>query len=137
MIFLVFVLVSLIAIQVPALTTAAPNVMVRRCAQLSPRDIPVLGSSGAIRFDCNGMAAFSATGKATPAFDLTGTGYDSLGIILHSTSDCSASALLVTNGPFTFGGPRQEYDYCAFFSNPALREFTGFDIEWSIGRQNP
>lgn len=128
---LVFILVSLIALQVPALTSASPR---EGCGQLSPRDIPLLGSSGAIRFDCGDRAAFSATGRATPTFDLTGTGYDSLGIILHSTPDCSASAPLVANGPFKFGGPRQEYDYCALFSNAALREFSQFDIEWRIGQ---
>lgn len=136
-IYLVLTLLSLIAFQVPALTSAAPNVMVRGCGQLSPRDIPVLGSAGAIRFDCSGRAAFSATGTAIPTFDLTGTGYDSLGIILHSTTDCSSSNMLQTNQSFKFGGPRQEYDYCVSFANPALREIGGFNIEWTIGRQSP
>lgn len=136
MLYLVFIFVSLIATQVPALS-ASPRVMVRGCGQLSPRDIPPLGSSGAIRFDCGDKAAFSATGRAVPAFDLTGTGYDSLGIILHSTPDCSSSTMLTTNGPFKFGGPRQGYDYCAFFADPTLREIGRFDIRWTIGRGTP
>jgi len=133
----VFILVSLTAIQVPALTRASPSVMARGCGQLTPKDIPLLGFSGAIRFDCGGRAAFSATGKAIPTFDLTGTGYDSLGIILHSTFDCSSSTVLQANQFFKFGGPRQEYDYCVSFANPALREIGGFNIEWTIGRQSP
>ena len=132
--FLIFV--SLIALRVPPLAGASPSIMIRGCGQLSPRDIPPLGSFGAVRFDCGNKAAFSATGKAIPIFDLTGTGYDSLGIILHSRTDCSSSTPLQTNQSFKFGGPRQEYDYCVSFANPALREIGGFNIEWTIGRQN-
>ncbi len=137
MVYTVFILVSLIAIQVPALTSASPNVMVRGCGQLSPREVPVLGSSGAIRFDCGGGAAFSATGRTTPTFDLTGTGYVSLGIIMHSTPDCSSSTMLQTNVSFEFGGAKQGYDYCVSFADPTLQQIGGFNIKWTIGQGNP
>ena len=133
----VSLLVIVTLTQLPVFGVTAPaTVIVLGCKKVSPRDIPFLGSAGAIRFGCVGRAAFSATGNAVPDFVLT-TGYDSLGIILHSTGNCLSSTRLEPNRPFAFTGRRQEYDYCAFLVDNAVKELGGFDLEWRIGRRAP
>ena len=104
------------------------------CDSLSSGTIPFIGQSGAIRFSCNGKPAFSATGNATPSFNITATGYASLALILHSSSSCNQAKTMQSGVVVAFGSLRLGYDYCASFLDPSKAQLGSFKVSWTVGK---
>ncbi len=118
-----------------ALINASPAQSVTSgCNTLTPGTVLLVGQSGAIRFDCNTKAALSASGTATPSFNIAATGYTSLAIVLHSSKSCNQTRIIKSGAALSFGSSRSDYDYCAVFLDPSLVKLGSFKVTWTVGK---
>ena len=129
------VAVTILLVSIILFVNATPTVSVTSgCNVLTPGQIPRVGQSGAIRFGCNGVAALSGTGTATPSFSLSTTGYTSLGITLHASKNCNQARTINSGVAVSFGSSKNDYDYCAIFHNPSLTKLGSFKVTWTTGK---
>ncbi len=134
-IFLSLVILAIVLLSTLALVRASPvRSLTSGCDTLTPGTVPFVGQSGTIRFDCNTKAALSATGSATPSFNIAATGYASLAIVLHSSKGCDQAKIIKSGVAVTFGSSRSDYDYCAVFMDPSEVKLGSFKVAWTVGK---
>ncbi len=125
---------------IPAVTVKSAAAMLEGCDPVKAQSEPVESTSGTVVFNCVGVLSptpafpaairVSTTGSVIATFDLTSSGYVSLGVAPYSTL-CSAATPLVSQA--TTSLPVGDYDYCASYVNaPAAgASFSSFSVSWT------